>query len=270
MKKILWTTLLILTLPHAASAATYTCSVDGLGTLDVADPFGRDASTVSTFNSRCTNAGGTVSGPAQQFERPVNTAPMNYSTPTPGPASTDNGGFCQGGQCTYIPLEQLPGMDRVEGIRDPAHFGAYLTAAFRIFIILGGMFAVATFVFGGVTYMTTLESGRKDWARKQMQRAVYGILLLLGSYLLLYTINPELTIFRFNPGAITGTRNPALPAANALDPSIPSRAFRETNGEIVRTNATDTGGRNLFNQQCQTTYQGHSYTSADGYTYCLK
>ncbi|MEK7068321.1 MAG: hypothetical protein AAB964_00720, partial [Patescibacteria group bacterium] len=110
--------------------------------------------------------------------------------------------FCNGKECTYTPLEQLPGQQST-GITSVKDFGNYVSSAFRIFIILGGMFAVATFVFGGVAYMTSETLGGKDWARQRMQRAVYGILLLLGSYLLLTTINPDFKFSTFDPRSLS-------------------------------------------------------------------
>ncbi len=97
--------------------------------------------------------------------------------------------FCNGTRCSYIPLEPLPGQQiGSQGV----DFGSYLNYAFTLFIVIGGMFAVATFVWGGIMYMVSDVAKSKDTGRKQMQRAVYGLLVLLGSYILLYTINPQL------------------------------------------------------------------------------
>ncbi|MCC7500861.1 hypothetical protein IT396_03655 [Candidatus Nomurabacteria bacterium] len=97
--------------------------------------------------------------------------------------------FCTGTRCSYIPLEPLPGQQiGSQGV----DFGSYLNYAFTLFIVIGGMFAVATFVWGGIMYMVSDVAKSKDLGRKQMQRAVYGLVVLLGSYVLLYTINPQL------------------------------------------------------------------------------
>lgn len=124
--------------------------------------------------------------------------------------------FCNGVRCTYTPLERLPGQTN-DTISTPQQFGDYVGSAFRLFIVLGGMLAVATFVFGGITYMVSDVLDKKDFARRQMQRSVYGILLLLGSYLLLVSINPEIGLFKFNPGEIPSNfSNNATPGSTVF------------------------------------------------------
>ncbi len=106
------------------------------------------------------------------------------------------GSFCNGGTCTYTPLEPLPGQPA--SLTTGQQFGVYLGTAFKLFIVLGGMLAVGTFVFGGISYMVSDIVDKKDWARRKMQAAIWALLLLLASYLILNTINPSLTNFNCN------------------------------------------------------------------------
>jgi hypothetical protein len=105
-------------------------------------------------------------------------------------AQTQTREFCTSRDCAYIPLEPLPGqqIDPNKG----ADFPSYLRAAFTLFIVIGAMLAIATFVWGGIMYMISDIAGKKDFAKKQMTRSLWGILILVGSYLILATINPEL------------------------------------------------------------------------------
>lgn len=130
--------------------------------------------------------------------------------------------FCSGTTCNYTPLEPLPGQTD-STISTAQEFGRYLNLMFSLFIIIGGMFAVMTFVWGGITYMVSDIVDKKDFARKQMQRSIWGILILLGSYILLYTINPELIrLDRFNPTTIN------RPGSQPVTPSTSGRTTTAT------------------------------------------
>lgn len=109
------------------------------------------------------------------------------------------------GQITYTPLEPLPGVDQ-SGTVD---FAAFLRGFFTLLLSVGGVIAVGALVLGGITYMTSEVVGKKDEARKRIQKAVWGLLLLIASYLILNTINPQLLQFNFFPQKITGEQRPA-------------------------------------------------------------
>ena len=51
--------------------------------------------------------------------------------------------------------------------------------------------AVGTLVWGGIIYMTSEVMDKRDLARKRIQAAVWGLVLLLGAYIILNTINPR-------------------------------------------------------------------------------
>lgn len=122
--------------------------------------------------------------------------------------------FCTGTRCSYIPLEPLPGQTvGPEGV----DFGSYLNYAFTLFIVIGGMFAVATFVWGGIMYMVSDVVNKKDFAKKQMTRSIWGIVLLLGSYILLVTINPQLV----NLNNFNSSLNQAARQTNTYNASVP-------------------------------------------------
>jgi len=58
----------------------------------------------------------------------------------------------------------------------------------------GSMIALAIIIYGGVLYSASGGNpGRIEEAKKWMQHAVFGLILLLASYVILNTINPDLT-----------------------------------------------------------------------------
>ncbi|MES2315150.1 MAG: pilin [Patescibacteria group bacterium] len=70
--------------------------------------------------------------------------------------------------------------------------GAYLNIMIKIFIGLCAVMAVVMIVMGGIEYMTSELISSKEAGRDRITNAVLGLILALGSYALLYTINPDL------------------------------------------------------------------------------
>ncbi|MEI7719698.1 MAG: hypothetical protein WCI89_00615 [bacterium] len=89
---------------------------------------------------------------------------------------------------TYRPLEPLPFIPQ----GGQANFCALLNGLLRLTIFLGGLMAVVSFVYSGIMYMTSAVVGTKAAAKMSLQTSVWGLLLLLGSYIILNTINPQL------------------------------------------------------------------------------
>jgi hypothetical protein len=67
----------------------------------------------------------------------------------------------------------------------------YLVYVFKLVVALAVFLAVIMTIFGGFKYMTTEAVTGKGDARATIEHAVYGLLLALASYLILYTINPD-------------------------------------------------------------------------------
>jgi hypothetical protein len=63
---------------------------------------------------------------------------------------------------------------------------------FNILLSLGAMIAVVTLVLAGITYMISEVVDKKSAARRRINAAFIGLGLLLTSWLILYTINPNL------------------------------------------------------------------------------
>lgn len=80
--------------------------------------------------------------------------------------------------------------------------------AFQFALGAAGAVALGVLIFGGIKYITSAgnPSGQGD-AKKWIQDAILGLLLLLGSYLILNTINPDLVNINEPPDAAA----PGLP-----------------------------------------------------------
>ena len=77
----------------------------------------------------------------------------------------------------------------------------YLANIYTFAIAMAGVLAVIKIVYAGIKYMTSEAFGLKTEAKKEMKAAVYGLLMALGSYVFLYTLNPNLVKFKLNIGS---------------------------------------------------------------------
>ncbi|KKU70310.1 MAG: hypothetical protein UX94_C0008G0002 [Parcubacteria group bacterium GW2011_GWA2_47_21] len=101
----------------------------------------------------------------------------------------------------YVPLSPLPKtVTSDDCIANPTtcttNLTKYVTGGFQLAILIAGVLAVLTLAAAGIQYMTTDSIPSKGSAKEKIQNAVLGLLLALGAYLILITINPELLNLR--------------------------------------------------------------------------
>ena len=95
----------------------------------------------------------------------------------------------------YTPLAPLPGTTNEEGKTD---IQTYIPGIFKLVIGIAGVLAVLMIIIGGVEYITTDAIQGKSEGKARIQNALWGLVLVLVSWILLYTINPKLTVFNLN------------------------------------------------------------------------
>lgn len=72
----------------------------------------------------------------------------------------------------------------------------YIGGVYTFLISIVGLVAAVVMIVGGFQYVTSAgDKGKIGAAKKRMADAFIGMLLVFGSYTLLYAINPELTSF---------------------------------------------------------------------------
>src|SRR3990167_9043830 len=100
---------------------------------------------------------------------------------------------------TYTLLQPLPVAGGYLKDNENVTLKDYLTWAFRFILALAGFLAVMMIVIGGVEYIISgaSESMRGE-AKKRIENAIWGLVMALVSYLVLYTINPSLVDFNNN------------------------------------------------------------------------
>jgi len=168
--------------------------------------FNCDSGQIPTFNSDnnqtgCARLPGPPTGCVTTTEPPTVVTPLSNGQCPSGSTSVINGSQVSS-NITYVPLEPIPGFTPSANL----NFGDLLESIFKVLIILGGMIAVGAFVYAGIKYMTSDVIGSKSDAVKRLNASLLGLLLLVSSWLILYTINPQLIRF-------SGVLSPSAPYA---------------------------------------------------------
>src|SRR3990167_1577967 len=117
----------------------------------------------------------------------------------------------------YVPLAPLPIGEGGASLTEVTNAGVYIKGAFNLAIGIAAALAIIMIIIGGIQYMGSESLGGKSAGRKRINDAVLCLLLALGSYLILFTINPSLVDFNVNIGAITppaGGTTPTRVATN--------------------------------------------------------
>ncbi|HEY0220969.1 MAG TPA: hypothetical protein VGC58_01970, partial [Candidatus Paceibacterota bacterium] len=94
----------------------------------------------------------------------------------------------------YQFLAPLP----IEG--NPSNLSDYIPGIIKLAIGIAAVMAFVMITFGGIKYATTDAISGKDEGRKHIWDAVIGLVLVLGAYAILYTINPKILEFNFALG----------------------------------------------------------------------
>lgn len=137
----------------------------------------------------------------------------------------------------YELLQDLP------GIRDVPDLPGLIEGLINIVIAIGVLLAVIMLAFGGLQYMMTDVVTTKESAKKSMGQAIFGLLLILGSYLILFLINPA--IVQNGTNFLSGVKAPAnIPSEDR----IPQKTYELTTKTI--TNNTKGSGELWKSANC--------------------
>ncbi len=108
----------------------------------------------------------------QYDNTPINPVP-GTTTPTPG--------------INESYLAPLPGLESAS-----SGLQGFLQGLFNIAIIIAGILAILMIVIGAITYLSTDSLSGTEKGRDMMLNAVFGLILALGAWVILNTLNPNL------------------------------------------------------------------------------
>lgn len=95
---------------------------------------------------------------------------------------------------TFVPLAPNPARSTLNYTTGTGGLAAYINTLFKIAISVGAMLAVLRLVYAGYIYMVSGVGNFASMgkAKEIIGSVVLGLLLLLGIYLILYQINPDI------------------------------------------------------------------------------
>lgn len=139
----------------------------------------------------CEAYGGTGDNLSCSLDKKTTTSASAGSTATSGGTSTGS----PASSLVYTPMEEIPGQGR------PTDFYEYVSALYKFGIGAVGIAALLMLTIGGFMYASSAgNTSSIGTAKKVITDAIVGLVLALTSYLLLYTINPDLvTLKRIAP-----------------------------------------------------------------------
>lgn len=122
----------------------------------------------------------------------------------------------------YCLLAPLPGLSKINV--QTTGIGGYLAIIFKIGIGLAGVLAVVMLVVGGIQYMSTDAFSEKADGKSRMMNAIIGLLLVLGAWVILNTLNPNLLIFNLDLQKVSITVDPSLIDSDEAETQPPTGA----------------------------------------------
>jgi hypothetical protein len=150
-----------------------------------------------------------ATGKSLTFEKDF---PFLYSCATSVPAQ--DGVATANTDANYYPLAQLPGLGEKcepdstgktvcvkiapncdadgKNCTPSMGFAGYLNIMINIFIGICAVLAMIMIVMGGIQYMTSELVSSKQAAKESITNAILGLLLALGAYAILFTLDPNL------------------------------------------------------------------------------
>jgi hypothetical protein len=123
---------------------------------------------------------------------------------------------------TSAPYVQSDGTVNISG---------FIESAFQIGISIAAALSVIFIMIGGLQYVTTEAYSGKSDARKTIENAIFGLIMAIGAYAILYTINPALVNFQIG---IAGRES-----GGAIDPTGLSGGLATTTSGGVTIGSPD-------------------------------
>ncbi|MEK7118496.1 MAG: pilin, partial [Patescibacteria group bacterium] len=123
---------------------------------------------------------------------------------------------------TYTPLAPLTGL---LGPGTSLNLTQYLEGVVQVTIGIAGILAVIMMVYCGLKLMGTPSASGRSEAKECIANAILGVLLAIGAWILLYTINPLLLSNELRLGGV-----PVAPVVGTGDALIPPGTYEWSAG----------------------------------------
>ena len=164
-----------------------------------------------------------------------------YQFLAPLPCDNGTAGCVNGKLTTFDPTSGSDGKN--------AALGKYLNLMIKLIIGIAAVLAVVMIVVGGIEYMTSELISGKEAGRERITQAILGLLVALGAYALLNTINPSLLKSDLDIPGVTVKVDLEADVPQTYDPATRKYAngalfnapWNDTVGGITPACTTETG-----------------------------
>jgi hypothetical protein len=134
--------------------------------------------------------------------------------------------FAQAAPLPFTPLVSIP------GLQNATDLNAYINALYSLSISIAALIAVVKIVLAGAKYMLDDLVSGKQQAKTDIWNALIGLLIIIGAWLILNTINSDLTnpsilIERVDNSVAGGAQNETIPIV-----SVPLNLNDATTNEV--------------------------------------
>lgn len=143
---------------------------------------------------------------------------------------------------TFTPNVPIPGLFDEKNIPiDETFFGGYVSSFYIFFAGVAGILAVVVMMWGGFHYITSAGNPQKmKQGQEIISNAVIGLILVLTSYVLLRTINPNLlslnlTSLSYVPQILQTQRYCEAQGANAVAAAVAQGKYCGSQTEVEYT-----------------------------------
>lgn len=143
----------------------------------------------------------------------------------PNLLGNDNSYFTEGYDQYLAPL---PGFTAAS----TATLGGFLKSLFTVLIMIAGILAFIMLVLGGITYATADAIGGKTSGREMMLNAILGLVIALGAWVILNSINPNLA----------SNLSITIPKARFDDVSPEWQGGNAASGTVISNSSNTLGG----------------------------
>lgn len=165
---------------------------------------------------------------------------IRSATPTTSTTSTTTTTSSE--PLTFTPNVPIPGFPMENVVVDESFLGRYINNFYIFFAGVAGIFAVVMMMWGGFHYIVSAGNPQKmNQGKEIISNAIIGLILVLTSYLLLKTINPNLVSLNIQslhyiPQVLQTTRYCEAQGENAI---LAARQQNKACGaEVTYKNAT--------------------------------
>ncbi len=108
--------------------------------------------------------------------------------------------------------------------------GAYISGVYKYLIGFALTIAIVMIMIGGLQYVLGASSGDVKNGKKRMTDAIEGFILLMFVYVILYTVNPETTLFK----GLKLKYIKEIPSENFFEPSSADAIACTASGEVLK------------------------------------